>query len=274
MTRHELEDERSFLLRSLEDLDAEHEAGDLSDEDHAVLRDGYMARAAEVLKSLDDGPQSARSAVGTTSRQGRHKDAAARRHDTGGRRRRPRRPLVVGVVVIVIGVTVWAVASHVGPRLPGESLTGSVALSSSQQLMRTLAQAETLESEGDDVEAVKLYASVLRQDPTQEQALAEVGWLEFEAGAEARKATLLSLGERDEEEAESVDPGDYAPHLYLGSMLLAQDDATGAVDQYRLFLKDGPPEAKVKASSSFIVQAFTDAHLTPPALAVGGSAGG
>ena len=59
MTRHELEDERTFLLRSLEDLDREHEAGDLSDEDHAVLRDGYIARTAEVLKVSRSGPVAA-----------------------------------------------------------------------------------------------------------------------------------------------------------------------------------------------------------------------
>jgi hypothetical protein len=59
MTRGELEDERSFLLSSLEDLDREYEAGDLSDQDHEMLRDGYIARAAEVIRALDDGPRPA-----------------------------------------------------------------------------------------------------------------------------------------------------------------------------------------------------------------------
>jgi hypothetical protein len=34
-----LSDQREFLLRSLEDAAREHQAGDLSDEDHAVLVD-------------------------------------------------------------------------------------------------------------------------------------------------------------------------------------------------------------------------------------------
>jgi cytochrome c-type biogenesis protein CcmH/NrfG len=161
------------------------------------------------------------------------------------------------------------VVAHVGPRLPGESVTGSVTLTPTQQTARTLAQAETLESQGDAVDAVKLYGTVLRRQPNQEQALAELGWLEYEAGADAKKATLLSLGEGEEQRAEQVDPGDYAPHLYLGSMLLAQGDATAAVAQYRDFLADHPPRAKVTAAVPFIVQAFSEAHQTPPSLPVG-----
>ena len=99
--------------------------------------------------------------------------------------------------------------------------------------------------------------------------MAELGWLEYEAGAEAKQATLLSLGEGEEQRAEQVDPGDYAPHLYLGSMLLAQGDSPAAVVQYRDFLADHPPRAKVTAAVPFIVQAFSDAHQTPPSLPVG-----
>jgi tetratricopeptide (TPR) repeat protein len=266
VTRQELEDERAFLLRSLEDLDREHDAGDLSDEDHAVLRDGYIARTAQVLKALDGG---APSVGGTPAAGGRRHGRSPKGAVSASARSRRRGRWIVVAVVAVIGGAVWAVVAHVGPRLPGESVTGSVTLTSSQQTARTLAQAETLESQGDAVDAVKLYGTVLRRDPNQEQALAEAGWLEYEAGADAKKSTLLSLGEGDEQRAEQVDPGDFAPHLYLGSMLLAQGDSTGAVDQYRDFLADHPPRAKVTAAVPFIVQAFSDAHLTPPSLPVG-----
>jgi len=267
MTHQELEDERAFLLRSLEDLDREHEVGDLSDEDHAVLRDGYIARTAEVLRSLDGSALPDAASVRTGGRRGTSATIAS--VSTRGRRRRP---LVVGAVVAVIGLAAWAVVAHVGPRLPGESVTGSVTLTPSQRTAQTLAQAETLESQGNDVEAVKLYGTVLHQEPNQEQALAELGWLEYEAGAEAKQATLLSLGEADEQRAERLVPGDFAPHLYLGSMLLAQGDATGAVDQYRDFLADHPPRAKVSAAVPFIVKAFSEAHLAPPSLPVGKAA--
>jgi tetratricopeptide (TPR) repeat protein len=253
VTRHELEDERTFLLRSLADLDREHDAGDLSDEDHAVLRDGYTARTAEVLKSLDG----AKDGGTTTTPEPRARRVPA-----------PRRRLLItaGLVVAVVGGALASVLAHVGPRLPGESVTGSVTLTASQQAARTLVQAETDESHGDAADAVKQYQSVLRQEPTQEQALAELGWLEYEAGAQARASTLLSLGEAEEQKAEGVDPSDFAPHLYLGSMLLAQGDPAGAVDQYRQFLADHPPRAKVIAAAPFITQAFSAAHQTPPAL--------
>ncbi len=48
-----LEQERQFLLRSLADLDAEHVAGDLDDDDYRTLTDQYTARAAAVLRALE-----------------------------------------------------------------------------------------------------------------------------------------------------------------------------------------------------------------------------
>ncbi|MFP5377645.1 MAG: tetratricopeptide repeat protein [Acidimicrobiia bacterium] len=47
-----LEEERDFLLRSLDDLERERAAGDLADEDYRALRDDYTARAAAVLRRL------------------------------------------------------------------------------------------------------------------------------------------------------------------------------------------------------------------------------
>jgi tetratricopeptide (TPR) repeat protein len=272
MTRHELEDERTFLLRSLEDLDREHDAGDLSDEDHAVLRDGYIARTAEVLRSLDGAPSPVAPAGSeATGFRRRHASSVPPVVGVPRVRRRGRRLALAAGVVVVVGCVVWAVADHVGARLPGETVTGSVTLTPTQQTARTLAQAETLESEGNAVGALKLYESVLRRHPSQEEALAEAGWLEYEAGALGRSATLLALGEGREQQAVRVDPGAFAPHLYLGSMLLAQGDPAGAVSEYETFLADHPPSATVRSAATFITKAFTDAHEVPPALPVGGS---
>src|SRR5690606_11549803 len=49
-----LEEERDFLLRSLDDLEREHDAGDVDDADYAELKDDYTARAAAVLRAIDD----------------------------------------------------------------------------------------------------------------------------------------------------------------------------------------------------------------------------
>jgi hypothetical protein len=52
--RAELEEERDFLLRSLDQLEAERDAGELDEDDYRSLKDGYTARAAEVLRALDE----------------------------------------------------------------------------------------------------------------------------------------------------------------------------------------------------------------------------
>ena len=52
----ELEEERDFLLRSLADLEAEHDAHDIDDVDYRNLKDDYTARAAAVLRALESPP--------------------------------------------------------------------------------------------------------------------------------------------------------------------------------------------------------------------------
>jgi hypothetical protein len=266
MTRGELEDERTFLLRSLEDLDREHEVGDLSDEDHATLRDGYIARTAEVLRSLDGSAPS--GAVTTAPASGARPASGRPKGGKLGTRRRTRY-VVIGAVAVVIVAAFLSVVVHVGPRLPGESVTGSITLTPAQQLQQNLADAETLENQGNAAGAVQMYGTVLHQDPHQEQALAEVGWLEYQAGAQARDSHLLSLGQEEEQRATTLNPGDYAPHLYLGTMLVAEGKPGPAVTQYQHFLADHPPEAQVRAAVPFIDKAFTEAGLSPPSLPVG-----
>ena len=50
-----LQQEREFLLRSLRDLEAEHQAGDIDETDYGSLRDDYTARAAAVLRAIEKG---------------------------------------------------------------------------------------------------------------------------------------------------------------------------------------------------------------------------
>jgi tetratricopeptide (TPR) repeat protein len=51
----DLEDEREFLLRSLDDLDDEYDAGNLDDDEYERLRDDYTARAAVVIRAIRTG---------------------------------------------------------------------------------------------------------------------------------------------------------------------------------------------------------------------------
>src|SRR6478752_1355142 len=53
--RRQLEEERDFLMQSLDDLDLEHETGGIDDESYRELHDDYTARAAAVIRTLRDG---------------------------------------------------------------------------------------------------------------------------------------------------------------------------------------------------------------------------
>lgn len=52
--RHELLDEKEAALKSIKDLEFEHEVGKLSDEDFRRLQAEFRARAKHVLRELDD----------------------------------------------------------------------------------------------------------------------------------------------------------------------------------------------------------------------------
>ena len=52
--RAQLEEERDFLMKSLDDLELEKESGGIDDESYAALHDDYTARLAAALRSLRD----------------------------------------------------------------------------------------------------------------------------------------------------------------------------------------------------------------------------
>ena len=51
----ELERERDFLLKSLDDLETERAAGNIDDASYTELHDDYTARAAAAIRALRDG---------------------------------------------------------------------------------------------------------------------------------------------------------------------------------------------------------------------------
>ena len=52
--RDALRDELDFLLASIDDLERERAAGDVDEEDHRRLLDGYTVRAARIARLLDE----------------------------------------------------------------------------------------------------------------------------------------------------------------------------------------------------------------------------
>lgn len=84
-----LEEDRDYLLRSLEDLEQEREAGDIDEADYLALKEDYTARAADVLRALDPGAGAGESpdGLGRTGGAGGVTAAVARR-------RRSPRPVI------------------------------------------------------------------------------------------------------------------------------------------------------------------------------------
>jgi tetratricopeptide (TPR) repeat protein len=267
-----LNDQRDFLLRSIADAHSEHHAGDLSDEDFSLLVARDRRRLAEVelalgelappppSPSLTPPPPPSPPPAGTAP---------------GG----PAPPLadapkmsrwrLLGILsccaLIVIGILIL-VDHAISPRLPGQAVSGGITQTRAQLIEQQLAQAATLYSGGQTAQALTLYEKVLSEDPTDPTALAQSGWLEWNAGASDTQRSLETLGRRVEEQAIRVAPNFYGGHLYLGLILLYQDNnPKGAVVQFDKFLADAPPLAQVHAAAPKIKDAYRAAGLPIPA---------
>lgn len=150
-----LEEQRDFLLRSLEDLEREREAGDLADDDYATLRDDYTVRAAEALRALE-------------AARGEATPVAA----PAGRRRR-RVAVFAGVVAFAV-VAGLVAASSLGSRDAGETATGGISTRQSPS-QRAQACIPKLQTEGPG-KAIPCFQAVLDDDPRNVVALTWLAW--------------------------------------------------------------------------------------------------
>ena len=216
----ELERERDFLLRSLDDLDAELAAGDLEANDHAGLTDDYTRRLAEVTRAI----QQERAAF----------------HDMDTKLGTGQR------VVTLIGVLVLAVLAGVllaqasGFRSPDDSVTGAIRQSSTG----LLSEADTLTREGRWPEALDVYDEVLEVSPGNVEALTYRGWLTARLGDP--ETGLIDLSE-----AVVVDP-EY-PDARVFSAILLDDEQRfiEAAAQLAVFDSIDPPEEMLALVEQF-----------------------
>jgi cytochrome c-type biogenesis protein CcmH len=187
---------------------------------------------------------------------------------TPPQRSRRQRLLLGGSVVTLSAAIVLVVVLVAVPRLPGQTETGNVTLSQQQQTAQTLAEAAVDEDAGNLSEAAQLYNQILSQNPDQAQATAQLGWLDYQVGTTGDSTTLKNQGRKLVERAVKLDSQDFAGHLYLGTILLLQDnDATGAVAQYQAFLKATnpvPDPSVIKQAAPYIRRAYTQAGVALP----------
>ncbi len=200
-----LEEQRDFLLRSLQDLERERDAGDIDEADYVTLKDDYTSRAAAVIRAIEEG-QAALSAA----RPNRGSAAA---------RRRARTVAISTVAVIALGVLAGVlVAGSSGQRVAGQPVTGSVGGGSGNN---DLVRAHALDQQGNALDALQAYDLVLKSDPKNIEALTYRGWLLARTGASAGAPgeALMQRAEQSLEQAITIDPAYPEAHVFRGIVL-------------------------------------------------------
>jgi cytochrome c-type biogenesis protein CcmH/NrfG len=245
--RERLEAERDFLLRSLDDLEAERAAGGIDAESYSRLHDDYTARAAATIRALRDGVDARPVAEPLPWR---------------------RRLLVGGVIAGFALVAAAALAAALGARLPGQTSSGNTdagerAPAESNERRATLEQtveqnpddigarialARFLEADGDLAGALLQYDAVTARQPANAEALAQGGRI-LKLTADQVAGTPQAVDLVDEARARldaavAADP-DHADARFFRAVLLAEerfDDGQAVADaqRYLVLAPDGP----------------------------------
>jgi hypothetical protein len=235
-----LEEERRFLLRSLDDLERERAAGDLEDADYEELRDGYTARAAAVLREIETG----RAAL------------------PPAKPRRTGRLAAVWVGVAAFGVVAGLLlAQAFGQRGAGDTLTGDIDTS----LNTLLVEARGLQV-SDPRAAIDTYDEVLKIQPDNVEALTYRGWMLVQVGAAADDRgvpggeELVARGEEGFDRAIAL-RSDYAdPSCFKAiTRFRFYGDAAGAKGPVDACLAADPPQVVLGLVQN--LQAEVDAAL-------------
>lgn len=126
-----------------------------------------------------------------------------------------RRPVVLGVVAVVVVLAGVLVARSAGDRLAGDTLSGDIRSST-----RTLLADAGVSSPD---EAISIYSRVLEIQPSNVEALAYRGWARWRAGADTE-------GRSDLDEAVAVDPMYPDVRVFRASQRHADGDHAGAAE--------------------------------------------
>jgi tetratricopeptide (TPR) repeat protein len=266
-----LANEQEFLRQSIDDLEDQLVSGEVDAEDFAVLHSRYGSRLAEVEAAIADLAGAGRVGTSEDPEVSVGRLCGVPSAPFGSRLRRrlasPRVRLVIGVAAagcFVVAATLLA-ASLAGVRLPGESATGSVSLSTAQQEKETLDRAAILGSDGQASQAVRLYDQVLETDPNQPDALTYGGWLVRLAGLSSKNRLVLARGDASVARAVSVAPGYPDGHALFG-VILYEDlgRPVAAAVQFRDALAAGASKSLLVSVAAVATRAFAAAKEPLP----------
>lgn len=271
--RRQLEDERDFLMQSLDDLELEHESGGIDDESYTELHDDYTARAAAVIRTLRDG-------VDVTPQK-----------KPRTRTRTRRQFVVVSVVLVFALVAGVSLAYGLGARLPGQtssgnsqaspSTTNATAKALAAKIKALEAQANAspndydlrlqlsraYEENGDLQNALKQSDAAITIDANRPEAhanSARIIYLGSEAApAQAAKDQLVAQALAGFSKAIEVGP-DYADAYYFRAVLYSQslrDYARAQTDLQNYLLK--APDGEWAALARQLLEQVTTALVAP-----------
>jgi len=248
-----LESERDFLLRSLEDLESERDAGNIDDDTYRTLHEDYTARAAVVIRSLRDDVAPVLPAAPRTSRRAK----------------------VVTVVLLVAfaGVTAYGLTRAVGTRSPGEAITGNPDTGAEATGDQTdeealAAAAAAAAAKPDDYDARIAYARLLlgsdlgqalrefdaaaQLDPSRPEPPTYIGWIDALAAkasdAGPDKDALTARAKESLDQAIALDPNYMDAYVYRALFnTTVLNNPAAAIPDFQKFLVLAPPDHPMRA---------------------------
>ena len=239
--RDAIEAERNFLLRSLDDLEAERAEGNVDDGTYQTLHDDYTARAAAAIRSLDTDT-----------------DVTPEPAPEGSRLTRW---LTVGGIVAFAVVAAFALTRAVGQRHPGQTITGNgqvgqasgatgadpgpalkaAAAARPGSYPARIAYARYLLQTADLTDAIHEFGAAARLDPSQPEPQTYAGWAgallaaPLEAGP--ARDSLLDASLARVNEVTRKFPNYPDAHALKGVILYRfQGDAKDAIPEFQKFL--------------------------------------
>jgi tetratricopeptide (TPR) repeat protein len=142
--------------------------------------------------------------------------------------------VVVGAMALGAGLIV---ANAAGSRKPGGTATGTIGNRNFEALLDDAAASA---QKGDFTGALRDYDTVLKQDPTNVEALAEKGLLLASLAGPANQPQYVDRGEELVRQAIAADGSAARAYFYLGLVLRLRNDTAGALAAFDAALARNP----------------------------------
>ena len=235
--RRRLEDRVRLLEVSIADAQLEHANGELDDAAFSRIVAKEQARLDEVRSEIEGLPADEEG-------DGHESTVGPEVVDVSSRRsRRPTLMVVAGAALVLAAVVlIVGLRGSSGP--------------SSADIPPLLTKANGLVNQGKVTQALPIYAKILEIDRAQPEALAQRGWLTFEAGNAAGSTELMGKGETQVRASVALAPKAFAPRLYLGVIeLVGNSDPKAALAQLEAFASLNPPAGWVEKAKPYVDKA-------------------